>query len=119
VIPRLAAKGVAVIAREPLGQGLLTGTRGRTLAEEASRSRSEINWRKMHSKAFYGLAVPQRTLAQAALQFVLQVPGVSTVIPGIAHWTQVEENLGALSAPRLTSEEIEGARTLSALPAIA
>ena len=101
---------MAVIAREPLGQGLLTATRGRTLAEEASRSWAEISRRKRHREDFYGLAGPQRTLAQAALQFVLQVPGVSTVIPGITHWTQVEENLGALSAPRLTSEEIEGTR---------
>jgi aryl-alcohol dehydrogenase-like predicted oxidoreductase len=115
VIPRLAERGVAVIAREPLGQGLLTSARGRTLAEEASRSWAEISRRKRHSEAFYGLAGPQRTLAQAALQFVLQVPGVSTVIPGIGHWTQVEENLGALSAPRLTSEEVGGARTREAV----
>jgi aryl-alcohol dehydrogenase-like predicted oxidoreductase len=114
VIPRLAGKGIAVIAREPLGQGLLTGARGRTLAEEAARSLAEINERKRRSAEFAGFAVPQRTLAQAAMQFVLQVPGVATVIPGIAKVEQLEENLGALSAPQLTKDEYARARSISA-----
>ena len=116
VIPRLSERGIAVIAREPLGQGLLTGTRGRTLAEEAARSRAEINERKQRSKNFAAFANPQRTMAQAALQFVLQVPGVSTVIPGIAQADQLEENLAALSAPPLTGEEFARARLMSSSP---
>lgn len=114
VIPRLAGKGIAVIAREPLGQGLLTGTRGRTLAEEAARSSDEISDRKRRSTRFSVFAAPGRTMAQAAMQFALQVQGVSTVIPGIAKVAQLEENLGALSAPRLTKEEFARARSLSA-----
>jgi aryl-alcohol dehydrogenase-like predicted oxidoreductase len=113
VVPRIAERGVAVIAREPLGQGLLTGARARTLAEQSSRSRAEIERRKRQSVVFHGLAGAQRTLAQAAMQFVLQIPGVSTVIPGVANQAQLEENLGALSAPRLTSEEFARARSLS------
>jgi aryl-alcohol dehydrogenase-like predicted oxidoreductase len=113
VIPRLAEKGVAVIAREPLGQGLLTGTRQRTLAEQSSRSRAEIDRRKRYSEVFFGLAGPRRTMAQAAMQFVLQIPGVSTVIPGVANREQLEENLGGLSAPRLTLDEFAKARSLS------
>jgi aryl-alcohol dehydrogenase-like predicted oxidoreductase len=115
VIPRLAENGIAVIAREPLGQGLLTATRGRTLAEEGARSLAEINDRKRRSVQFGVFAAPQRTMAQAAMQFALQVPGVSTVIPGIARLEQLEENLGALSAPQLTREEYMRARSLSAL----
>jgi aryl-alcohol dehydrogenase-like predicted oxidoreductase len=53
-------------------------------------------------------------MAQAAMQFALQVPGVSTVIPGIAKVQQLEENLGSLRAPQLTKEEFARARSLSA-----
>jgi aryl-alcohol dehydrogenase-like predicted oxidoreductase len=114
VIPCLAERKIAVIAREPLGQGLLTGTRGRTLAEEGARSRDEINERKRRSVDFSVFAAPRRTMAQAALQFVLQVPGVSAVIPGIAKVEQLEENLGALDAPQLSKEEFARARSMSA-----
>lgn len=112
VIPRVAERGVAVIAREPLGQGLLTGTRAPTLAEQSSRSRAEIDRRKRNSEVFHSLA-GARTMAQTALQFVLQIPGISTVIPGVATREQLEENLGALSAPRLTREEFARARAMS------
>lgn len=114
VIPRLAGKGVAVIAREPLGQGLLTGARHRTLAEEAARSLAEITERKRRSRDFSVFAAPERTMAQAALQFVLQVPGISTVIPGIANREQLQENLGALSAPPLNREDYARGRAMGA-----
>jgi aryl-alcohol dehydrogenase-like predicted oxidoreductase len=114
VIPRLAQHGLAVIAREPLGQGLLTGTRHRTLAEQSSRSRAEINGRKRQSEVFQALSRGHRTMAQTALQFVLQVPGISTVIPGVERWEQLEENLSALSAPPLAPEELARARSMSA-----
>ena len=74
VIPRLAARSIAVIAREPLGQGLLTSTRGRTLAEESARTLDEINERKRRSADFSVFSGPGRTMAQAAMQFVLQLP---------------------------------------------
>jgi aryl-alcohol dehydrogenase-like predicted oxidoreductase len=114
VIPRLAERRVAVIAREPLGQGLLTGAGGRTLAEESARSRREINDRKRRSAAFSRFATPGRTLAQAALQFVLRLPGISTVIPGIANLQQLEENLGALTVPQISEDEFARALSLSA-----
>lgn len=48
-----------------------------------------------------------RTLAQAALQFVLQVPGVSTVIPGMVTPEQLDENIGALSSMRFDAAELQ------------
>jgi aryl-alcohol dehydrogenase-like predicted oxidoreductase len=41
------------------------------------------------------LVTPRRTLAQAALQFTLAHPAVTTVIPGARNARQVEANLGA------------------------
>ena len=107
VIDQVAAKGVGVIAREPLAQGFLTADTGRTLAEESARSRSEIRSRERRSKQFEFLARSDRSLAQAAIQFVLQVPGVSTVIPGMVTLEQLDENMGALTAAPLSADELQ------------
>ncbi len=53
-----------------------------------------------------------RTLAQAALKFVLAFPEVSVTIPGAKTPAQVEENMGASEAPDLTPDEIAQAREL-------
>lgn len=106
LIPLAAKKGVAIIAREPLAQGLLTGQQKGTLAEQSARSVKEIKERKRRANEFRFLATNERTMAQAAIQFVLQIPGVSTVIPGAVDRDHLKENLGALAAPPLTSEEL-------------
>ena len=47
----------------------------------------------------------QRTLAQAALRFVLDAPAMSAVIPGIKTALQAEENLAASEGLPLTETE--------------
>lgn len=106
VINQLIAKNVGVIAREPLAQGFLTANTERKLAEESARSRGEIRSREARAKQFGFLVRPDRSLAQAAMQFVLQVPGVSTVIPGMITREQIHENMGALTAPALSVGEL-------------
>ncbi len=44
-------------------------------------------------------------MSEAAIQFVLQVPGVSVVIPGVSTRLHLRENLKAFDAPPLTPEE--------------
>lgn len=107
IIEKLVARGVGIIAREPLAQGLLTATTGVTMAEQSSRSRSDIRSRQRCAKNFEFLVRPDRTLAQAALQFSLQVPGVSTVIPGMVAPVEFRENMGALLAASLTESELQ------------
>jgi len=107
IIGQIAMKGVGVIAREPLAQGFLTADAGRTLAEESARSRGEIRSRKRRAKCFEFLVRSNRSLAQAAIQFALQVPGVSTVIPGMVVPEQLGENMAALSAPPLGADELQ------------
>lgn len=107
VIDQLTARGVGVIAREPLAQGFLTANAGRVLAEESARSSKEIRSRERRAKQFEFLVRSDRTLAQAALQFVLQVPGVSTVIPGMVTPEQLDENIGALSSMRFDAAELQ------------
>ena len=106
IIDQFVAKDVGVIAREPLAQGFLTADTGRTLAEQSARSRREIRARENRARQFGFLVQPDRSLAQAAMQFVLQVPGVSTVIPGMVTPEQLDENMGALTAPALNVDEL-------------
>jgi aryl-alcohol dehydrogenase-like predicted oxidoreductase len=48
-----------------------------------------------------GLVRDGRTLAQAALQFTLAHPAVTTVIPGARNARQVSANIAAAAAPSL------------------
>jgi aryl-alcohol dehydrogenase-like predicted oxidoreductase len=52
------------------------------------------------------LAGPGRTLAQAALQFVLKHDAVTTVIPGARTAAQVQANVFAAEAPGLSAEDM-------------
>jgi aryl-alcohol dehydrogenase-like predicted oxidoreductase len=63
---------------------------------------------------FRFLANPQRTLAQAAIQYVLRMPGIATVIPRAVNRQELAENRGSLSAPEITDDEY---RRIAALQA--
>ncbi len=111
--PACLAHGVGVLARVPLDEGSLGGrlrkdTRfpegdfrnryfaGARLAETVDRV-ERLRW----------LEKPGRTLAQAALGFVLGHPAVSSVIPGMRNPKQAEENVAAAVAGRLAAGERE------------
>lgn len=106
VLPMARARGVAVIARVPLAQGLLTDATHETKAEQIAVDRGAVLERKRRAEMLRFLAIGDRTLAQAALQFVLQLSGVSVVIPGMATRRHLEENLRALDAPPLNADEL-------------
>jgi aryl-alcohol dehydrogenase-like predicted oxidoreductase len=55
-----------------------------------------------------------RTLAQAALRFVLAYPEVSTTIPGCKTPAQVEEDLHASDSPPLSVTDLAKLRELYA-----
>lgn len=108
LLPVAQEKKLAVIARNPRAQGHLTNTLSDIMAETYARNQREFEDRKNRAKKFQFLIKENRTLAQAALRFVLQLHGVSVVIPRAINRKQLEENLGALTAPSLTKEELEG-----------
>jgi aryl-alcohol dehydrogenase-like predicted oxidoreductase len=58
------------------------------------------------------LVKPNRTMAQAALRFVLAFPEISVAIPGAKTVAQVAENVGSADAPPLTQAEVQEARAL-------
>jgi aryl-alcohol dehydrogenase-like predicted oxidoreductase len=127
VLPAAAEAGAGIIARVPLASGLLSGryTASTTFAENDHRNFNR------HGEAFdvgetfsgvpydVGLAaverlrglVPEgRTLAQFALRWIVDQPGVSTVIPGARNAAQATANTAAASLPPLSDEALAGVR---------
>jgi aryl-alcohol dehydrogenase-like predicted oxidoreductase len=127
VLPVAAEAGAGIIARVPLASGLLSGryTAGTTFAADDHRNYNR------HGEAFdvgetfsgvpydvglaaverlRGLASEGQTLAQFALRWIIDQPGVSTVIPGARNAAQASANTAAASLPPLSREALAGVR---------
>jgi aryl-alcohol dehydrogenase-like predicted oxidoreductase len=110
------ARGIGVIVRGALAMGLLAGKfsesssfpeddfRHKWLTDPAQNAIYKEDLAKV--QMLQPLVQPGRTLAQAALRFVLQHDAVSTVIPGARTADQVKSNLSALKAPALSVEDL-------------
>jgi aryl-alcohol dehydrogenase-like predicted oxidoreductase len=110
------SKDIGVIVRGGMAMGLLTGkfTGDSTFAEGDFRR----NWLEdpAQNAAFQRdlanvekllpLVRPERSLAQAALQFILKHDSVSTVIPGARTAKQVLANVAASQSPELDKNEM-------------
>lgn len=111
-------KGCAIIAREPLANGFLTGKY--ESHPQFGPGDFRKNWPIEHiqarSEAARKLAFldkgSQRSLAQAAIQYALSDRAVSTTIVGMKTVAQVEENLAASKKPALTMAELQMINTL-------
>jgi len=57
-----------------------------------------------------------RTPAQAAIRWLLDLPGVSSVVPGIRTPEQAEESMGASACPPITESERVRVREVRARP---
>lgn len=106
LLPLAKENKLAVIARVPLAQGLLANPWSDTKAAQLIKNQQAFDERKSRAKEYQSLIKENRTMAQAALQFVLQLQDVSVVIPGMTKRRHLEENLGAPTAPPLTEEEL-------------
>lgn len=123
VLPAARAAGVGIIARVPLASGLLSGryTHGTTFSATDHRTYNR------HGEAFdvgetfsgvdYDAGVDAArefaalfesgvSPAQEALRWVIQQPGVSTVIPGARTPEQARQNLAAAALPPLTEPQL-------------
>ncbi len=103
--------GVGILAREPLANGFLAGRYGpeasfgdgdirAALPPEYVRAMAEAS-----AKLGFLTTNNTRTLAQAALRFVLDEPRVASAIVGMKTPAQVDENVGAAFVPPLTEHE--------------
>jgi aryl-alcohol dehydrogenase-like predicted oxidoreductase len=91
-------KKVGLIIKVPLDSGWLSGKYNAQSTFDDVRSRwtpEVVHRRAQLLEKISTIADDETSLTQAALQFVLAHPEVSTVIPGIKNFTQLEENLNA------------------------
>ena len=122
VLPAATANSVGIIARVPLASGLLSGkyTAETKFAESDHRNYNRHGAAFDQGETFSGVDYDkgieaarkfsalvqqdfagQLTPAQAALAWIWQQPGVSTVIPGARNAEQARANAAAGSAPVL------------------
>jgi aryl-alcohol dehydrogenase-like predicted oxidoreductase len=123
VLPGARAAGVGIIARVPLASGLLSGR----YTHETSFAADDHRTFNRHGEAFdagetfsgvdfdtgvdaarefAALAPAGATPAQAALRWVIQQPGVSTVIPGARNAVQAEQNAAAAALPPFSDTDL-------------
>ncbi len=104
-------QNMAIIAREPLSNGFLSGKFNidSTFPSGDIRSNFPRNYLVGLIRAAQQLRLLEsktRTLAQASIRFALDHKDVSTVIPGAKTPQQTEENIKASELPSLTGEEL-------------
>lgn len=127
VLPAAAEARVGIIARVPLASGLLSGKydESTTFAEDDHRTYNR------HGEAFdvgetfagvpYGVGVQAArevaavtpegaTTAQLALRWIVDQPGVTTVIPGASRPEQARANAAAADLAPLTAEQQDALR---------
>jgi len=129
VLPAAAAAGVGIIARVPLASGLLSGkyTHESVFAEDDHRTYnrrgeafdvgetfSGVDFDAgVDAAATFGELLPEGvTPATGALRWVIQQPGVSTVIPGARSVAQARGNAAAADVPALDGATLEAIRDL-------
>jgi aryl-alcohol dehydrogenase-like predicted oxidoreductase len=104
--------GGAVMARVPTSSGLLEDkyTLETTFGGSDHRRHRPREWlvdglKKIDQLRFL-VTGGERTMAQAALQFILAQPRMACVIPTITSMAELEEFAGAADAPELTADEL-------------
>lgn len=111
LFPLAAERDVGVIAREPLASGMLTGKYrpDSTFVEGDIRAEWPQEYlafqTQLVDKLRFLAVDEQRTLAQAALRFVLDEDAVSVTIPGAKTAAQVDENAAASALDALAETE--------------
>ncbi len=127
VLPAARESGVGIIARVPLASGLLSGR----YDENTTFAPSDHRTFNRHGEAFdvgetfagvpfevgvqaarelAALVDDDATLAQFALRWVIDQPGVSTVIPGARNIEQVSQNVAAAALAPLRPDQLNGVR---------
>ncbi|MGL4388273.1 MAG: aldo/keto reductase family protein [Brevinema sp.] len=117
ILPTCIKNGIGVIPFSPLAQGFLSGKyrKGKEIPKDSRAANSKIN-EFMQSylnsenfdkiEKFISIATKKEcTPSQLALSWLLQKPGITSVLIGASSPTQVEENIKAIDIC-LTKEDI-------------
>jgi aryl-alcohol dehydrogenase-like predicted oxidoreductase len=127
VLPAARDAGVGIIARVPLASGLLSGRYDENTTFDASdhrnfnRSGESFDVGETFSGVPFEVGVKaarelaelvddDTSLAQFALRWVIDQPGVSTVIPGARNPEQVSSNVAAAKLAPLRPKQLDGVR---------
>lgn len=129
VLPAARRAGVGIIARVPLASGLLSGRYDEHTQFSADDHRSynrrgeafdvgetfsgvpfEIGLQAV--RELQGLVDDGMTMAQFALRWVIDQPGVSTVIPGARNPEQARANAAVAALPPLREDQLAGVRKI-------
>ncbi|SDN42907.1 Predicted oxidoreductase [Streptomyces sp. cf386] len=129
VLPAAQEAGVGIIARVPLASGLLSGKYTKDTVFPANDHRtynrhgesfdqgetfSGVDYESGVEAAveFAALAPEGFTPAQLALRWIIQQPGVTTVIPGARSPEQARANAAAAALPDLSDETLAAIQDL-------
>ena len=129
VLPAAQAAGVGIIARVPLASGLLSGKydENTTFSADDHRNYNRKGESFDVGETFSGVdfstgleavsrlrpLVPTgATMAQFALRWIIDQPGVSVVIPGARNPEQVAGNIGAASLDPLSDDALAAVRAV-------
>lgn len=129
VLPAARRAGVGIIARVPLASGLLTGRyspdttfaandhrtynrHGEAFDQGETFSGVDFETGLQAAARFAELSVPGASPAQTALRWVIQQPGVTTVIPGARTPAQARANAAAADLAPLTDDTLTAVRDL-------
>ncbi|MEU0388991.1 aldo/keto reductase [Streptomyces chartreusis] len=129
VLPAAAEAGVGIIARVPLASGLLAGkyTKNTVFQQDDHRTFNRHGEAFDRGETFSGvdfesgveaaaefaeLTPPGASSAQTALRWIIQQPGVTTVIPGARSPEQARANAAAAAMPPLPGATLQAVRDL-------
>lgn len=128
VLPAALQAGVGIIARVPLASGLLSGKYGEstTFAPEDHRTYNRQGEAFDVGETFSGVPfdvgvraarsvaahTKGATTAQLALRWILDQPGVSTVIPGARNAAQVKSNAATADLDPLSVDVLDALRDI-------
>ncbi|MFD0567007.1 aldo/keto reductase [Kitasatospora saccharophila] len=129
VLPAAEKAGVGIIARVPLASGLLSGkyTKDTLFGADDHRTYNRDGSAFDQGETFSGIdfetgveaadefarfAPPGATSAQTALRWIVQQPGVSSVIPGARTPEQARKNAETMALPPLPESTLRAVRDL-------
>ncbi|MBD0690688.1 aldo/keto reductase [Streptomyces sp. CBMA123] len=129
VLPAAEAAGVAILARVPLASGLLSGRysertvfapddhrtynrHGEAFDQGETFSGVDFATGVEAAAEFAALAPEGATAAQTALRWIIQQPGVTTVIPGARNVAQARANAAAAALAPLPPATLDAVRDL-------
>jgi aryl-alcohol dehydrogenase-like predicted oxidoreductase len=115
LVPLCLDQGVAILAWSPLHGGYLTGKyrRGQPMPRGTRFANLEDKFWPVEPEKLFNIVDEleriakerQTTVSQAALNYLLQKPGVASLIVGMRKAKQLEENLG-VTEWQMTPEEV-------------